>query len=456
MKILLVCPKFSDHIPVGHPEDMDGGTSGITPLALYILAALTREDVDVSIVNENMGQMDFSEEVDLVGIHVMEHLAPRAKEIARRYRKRGVKVVMGGFYPTLIPDEAMEESDAIVVGEAEGIWGDLIRDFKAGKLQRVYKRDSYVDMRDVPIIRKRNIPNGHSLYQVETGRGCPNRCEYCSVTSFHGNRHRVRPIEDVIEQIQEIDSDLVSFVDDNIVGNVNYATELFGALRPLRKLWSAQCSINIAKSDALLRLAADSGCYLLVIGFESLRSEAMRELNKSWAEPDTYAAFVQKIHDAGISIIGTFMFGLDHDDKEVFEQTVSFCIENNIEYPDFHILRPFRGTRLGTRLLREGRVKKSDLEEVTTSKAHFDPLQMSRLELEEGWLWSWREVYSKKGMKNRLSHILPNSSLFNKRTRSPADNKTGPWKRGFTREDLIILLNMNTHYYFNEPKGFVR
>ena len=449
MKVLLVCPKFYDNnIPLGFPEDMVKDISVHTPLALYILAALTPEDIDVGIVNENMKEIDFSEEVDLVGIHVMECQAPRAKEIARRYREKGVKVVMGGFYPTLIPSEALKACDTIVVGEAEGVWTDLIRDFRAERLQKVYKRDSYVDMKDVPIIRKRDIPEGHTLYQVETSRGCPNRCEYCSVTSFHGNRHRVRPIEDVIEQIRAIDTSMVTFMDDNIIGNVSYATELFKELRPLRKLWSGQSSINIAKSDELLRLAADSGCYWLLIGFETLESEGMKELNKSWAKPDTYPVLVKKIHDAGIAIIGTFMFGLDHHDKAVFERTVSFCIENNIEYPVFSILRPDRGTRLRDRFIREGRVNRSDPESSTTNKAHFDPLQMSRLELEQGCLWSRREVYSKKAMKNRLSHILPKSSLFNKRTRFPIDKEKGLWKRGFTKEDLIILMNMSTYYYF--------
>ena len=414
MKIALVSlvdPKFPGGF-VPNMIDKNKKQMSYTPLALYLLAALTPGDIELTIVDENKESIDFERPTDLVGLHVMEPHAPRAREIAAQYRERGIKVVMGGFYPTLVPEEALEHCDAIVVGEAENVWGQLIRDFKGGTLQRIYRSPAFVDMKDIPIIRREVIPEGHEFFSVETTRGCPHRCEYCSVTNFYRNSYRNRPIEHVLEQIGEIEGNAIFFTDDNIISNRRYAKKLFGRLTGLGKYWIAQSSINIAKSDELLELAAESGCIQLMIGFETLRDEGMREINKKWMDPEEYPSLIKKIHDVGIAIMGFFIFGLDHDDNGVFERTVSFCIENNIEVPEFFILRPYRGTPLTERLIKENRVRREGLEEMATGKASYDPLQMSRQELERGYKWAWKEVYSKQAMRKRLSHVLKKGTSY--------------------------------------------
>lgn len=441
MRIALICPEFPDDY-VDYKTKKYSDIMIHTPLSLYLLAALTPGDVDIEILDENREEIDFDQPADLVGITVMEQAAPRAKEIARIYQDRGIKTVMGGFYPTLIPEEAIRHCDSIVVGEAETVWRRLIQDFKVGNLQRIYKSDSFIDMREIPIIRREVIPEGHRFYHVETTRGCPYRCEFCCVTTFYGNHYRNRPVEHVLEQISEIDDTQIMFVDDNIVSNPKYARGLFERLAALRKLWFSQCSINIAKSDELVGLAADSGCYMLFIGFETLQEAGMREINKKRVNPETYPALIKRIHDAGIMIEGSFIFGLDHDDKSVFERTVAFCLENSIEAPEFFILRPHRGTRLGQRLIKENRVRARDLESVTTSKVHFDPLQMSRQELEEGYKWAWKQVYSKQAIKKRLSHILPKSTMFKQGPKASSDLKFNLEGMRLTKEDFVIGWNM--------------
>lgn len=445
MKLTLICPRFPDDYIFYRVKEYSDILVH-TPLSLYLLAALSPEDVDLRIIDENREEIDFDHPTDLVGITVMEPVAPRAKEIARMYRERGAKVVMGGFYPTLAPQEALKHCDCIVVREAETLWGWLIQDFKKGNLQKIYRTESLIDMARIPIIRREIIPQGHRFYHVETTRGCPHQCEYCSVTSFYGNRFRSRPIEHVLEQISEIDETQIVFMDDNIVANRNYARELFKRLASFRKLWFSQASINIAKSDELLSLAAQSGCYLLFIGFETLHDQGMREIKKSWADPESYPALIKKIHDAGIMIIGSFIFGLDHDDRDVFERTVRFCIDHKIELPEFFILRPHQGTPLGRRLVHENRVEPGDLASITTGKVSFDPSRMSRQELEEGYRWAWKEVYSKRAMKARLSHLFSKSELL-MRNPQPASKPTFNLQgRSFGKEDTIIGLNMAIHY----------
>ena len=441
MKITLICPEFpDDYKDYGLKQYSDHVVH--TPLSLYILSALGPGDADITIVDENRKEIDFDQPADLVGITVMEAAAPRAKEIARMYQDRGIKVVMGGFYPTLIPEEALKHCDSIVVGEAEALWQKLVRDFRKGNLQKIYRSDSFIDMAEIPIIRREVIPEGHHFYHIETTRGCPHRCEYCSVSSFYGNRYRNRPIEHVLEQIREIDETHIMFVDDNIVSNVKYAKELFQRIAPYRKLWFSQCSINIARSDELLALAADSGCYMLFVGFETLQDAGIRELNKGWCDPKSYPALIKKIHDAGIMIEGSFIFGLDHDDEGVFERTVAFCLENNIEVPEFFVLRPHRGTKLGQRLIRENRVTERDLESIPTNKVCFEPLQMSRRELQEGYRWASRQVYSKQAIKKRLSHILPKSRLSPWQPKASSEPTFNLQGRSLTKEDFVIYWNM--------------
>ena len=234
----------------------------IPPLGLAMVAALTPPEVEVSLTDENVTVIDFQKETDLVGITALTVTALRAYEIADKFRAKGAKVVLGGIHPSALPEEASQHADAVVIGEAEGIWPNLIEDFKANKLQRVYKQVKRPSLLNLPIPRRDLFAEGayYITNTLSTTRGCPYACSFCSVTSFFGHTYRCRPVEEVLKEIETLNQrKLIGFVDDNVVGNPKFAKELFRALIPYKVKWGAQASVTIARDDELLKLAAASG-----------------------------------------------------------------------------------------------------------------------------------------------------------------------------------------------------
>jgi radical SAM superfamily enzyme YgiQ (UPF0313 family) len=255
----------------------------LPPLGLAIVAALTPPDIEVSLTDENVSAIDFEKETDLVGITALTITAQRAYEIADTFRARGVKVVLGGIHPSILPEEASQHADAVVIGEAEGIWPGLIEDFRSNKLQRVYRQNERPSMLNLPIPRRDLFANGAYLVRntIFTTRGCPYSCAFCTVTSFFGHTYRCRPVEEVIKEIETLNKKkLVVFLDDNIVGNPKFAKELFRALIPHKIKWVGQASVTIARDDELLKLAAASGCIDLFVGFESLSPASLTAVGK--------------------------------------------------------------------------------------------------------------------------------------------------------------------------------
>ncbi len=375
------------------------------PLSLGILASLTPRDWEVKIIDESVEPVDFSEPVNLVGITSITAVAPRAYALARRFRELGAKVVLGGIHPSAVPEEAARHADAVVIGEAENVWPGLLDDFKKGRLRRYYSSKERPNLDNLPVPR-RDLYNARkylTLSTVQTSRGCPYGCSFCSVTRFFGRTYRMRPVTDVLREVEELGERLVLFVDDNIIGNPQRAKELFRALIPSRIKWLGQSSLNIASQPELLSLAARSGCIGLFIGFESLVSGNLRKIGKAMInKADKFLEMIMRIHDHGIGIEGAFIFGFDDDDLDVFKRTVEFAQKAKLAAAQFGILTPFPGTALREKLLGEGRVIESDWAKYTISNVVFEPLQMSREALQNGFNWAYREFYSYRSIASRL------------------------------------------------------
>lgn len=380
------------------------GKAGFVRLSLPTLAGLTPKQWDVEIIDARVKTVDYDAKADLVGITGLTSEMPSAYEIADNFRKKGVKVVMGGVHVSALPEEALEHADAVVVGEAELVWAGLLEDLEKGELKKIYKAERLCDMKNMAVPERRLFDRsmyGSGFNTLQATRGCPFNCDYCAVTAFFGNDFRVRPVEEVIEEIRGFDSTEFFFMDDNIVGRPKYAKELFERLIPLGVKWGSQASITMAKDPELLRLYARSGGNYAFIGFESLSQKNLDNMRKGWNTAKGYKEAIKRIHDAGINIIGSFVFGLDEDDKTVFKNTFDFIMETNIDAAQFHILTPLPGTVTYKTLQKEGRIIDRDWGKYHTGEVVFQPRGMTVEELQNGYYWIFRQTYSVKNILKR-------------------------------------------------------
>ncbi|MEO8678343.1 MAG: radical SAM protein [Vicinamibacterales bacterium] len=330
------------------------------PLAPATLAGLTPRDRDTSIrfFDDRTEDIPFDEPADLVALSVETYTAKRAYQIASEYRRRGVPVVMGGFHPTLVPEEASQHAESIVIGEAEGLWPKVIEDFRAGRLQRSYRQGARPALAGVRPDRsifagKRYLPVG----LVEAGRGCHFRCEFCAVQSYFSNTQTRRPAEEIIEEIRRIKKPLVFFVDDNITSNMDQAKEFFRRLIPLKIRWVSQASINAAHDEEFLRLIKASGCQGLLIGFESLNPDNLRKMRKSFnTMHGGYERALENLKRHEMPLYVTFILGYDEDHGDTLRETLAFAERHRFYIVAFNHLTPFPGTPLYDRLEREGRL----------------------------------------------------------------------------------------------------
>lgn len=406
MKLLLVAP-------VAKSKFLGRGFAFNLPfLSLPIISTYTPVDVKVTIIDERVEEIDYNVFYDLVGITLMTPLAPRAYEIADEFRKRGVTVVMGGMHVNARPEEVLEHSDAIVIGEAEQVWPQLIDDFKKGTLKRIYKLDGYTNL-DTLIPMKRDLLNKNKYVPVEfleTTRGCPFGCHFCSVTKFFGGKYRTRSVDDVVKEIATLKpstsrfsiKNVVFFVDDNIIGDRNHARELFEKIKPYKLNWLGQASMNLAKDDQLLSLARESGCMGLLIGFESLSDEVLKDVGKKPNVTAEYLSAIRKIQSYKIGIMGSFMFGFDQDDETVFNRYWEFIRQSGLEAVYLGIMTPYPGTRFFDELDKEGRIFDYDWCNYDTSHVVFHPKQMSSEKLSRGYQWAFRKTYSFYSIFKRL------------------------------------------------------
>jgi len=413
MKILLISPTWKKEAKIKRMGR--NRIFKVPPHNLLIVSALTPKDIEVEIIDENIEEIDFDKKADLVGITTMTASSPRAYEIADTFRERGIPVIFGGIHATVLPEETAQHADAVVIGEAEGLWEKLIEDFKKGgkqALDKFYKSSQRPDPVKIPIPRRELIKDkGYLLSRfLQLTRGCPFDCSFCSVSKFFGKKYRFRPIKKVIEEIRgmigkPLKTRFLGFLDDNIVGNINYARELFKALIPYKLLWIGQSSINIAQHGDVLQLAAASGCKGLFIGFESISESSLREANKSQNKIKFYERAIKKIHQFGISIEGAFIFGFDHDDKSIFKKTVQFIERVKLDAVQFSILTPLPGTRLYEKLEKEDRIIDRNWSNYDLAHVVFQPKLMTPQELKQGFDWAYQRIYRLSSIFKRLSGL---------------------------------------------------
>jgi radical SAM superfamily enzyme YgiQ (UPF0313 family) len=404
LKIRLIDPAY-EHSYISHSQKVIKNI-WFAHLTLTTLAALTPPDIEVKITDENVEPIDFEEDVDLVGVTGMVMHAPRAYQIAELFSQRGIPVVMGGPHASSRPLEAKEHVDAVVIGEAENVWKGLIEDLKNGHLKPFYKADAYCSMKGIPPPRLDLLHKDAymTINCVQTTRGCPHQCDFCYVTHFFGKTYRCRPVNEVIEEVKRLEGDFLVFIDDNITGSRHYAKELFTQLKPLKKKWASQASMTLTRDPELLKLAAESGCVSLFIGVESLSSENLKDVNKTFNRAHQFEEAMKALHDHDIMILAGFIFGLEHDDESVFERTLRFCERNRIELPSFFILTPLPGTPLFQRMESEGRLLHKDWAKYNGATVVFKPKLMTEETLQRGFHWVCKEGYSWGSIIKRVFH----------------------------------------------------
>jgi len=374
------------------------------PLSLTTLAALTPDEPDVEyrLVDESVDPVPLDARADLVGISVITGTARRAYALADHFRGRGIPVVLGGVHVTAMPEEAQRYADAVVIGMSEHTWPRLIRDFRAGALQAVYSeeepRSGLAEGLPTPRWELHRRSGYMSPYTVQFTRGCTHACDFCMVPVVW-RRFQRRPVGDIIRDIRAVPSKRFAVSDVSPFEDEEWAKELLTAMIPLRKKWGALATTRITDDPELFDLLVRAGCSFLLIGFESVEQQALTDIAKGFNRPVDYETLMRRLHEAHIVVQGTFVFGFDHDTRDVFPRTVDRIHELAIDIPRYSIYTPYPGTRLFQRLEEEGRILSYDWGDYDTMHVVFRPRQMSPVELYEGFRWAYRETF-------RVSRIL--------------------------------------------------
>jgi radical SAM superfamily enzyme YgiQ (UPF0313 family) len=404
MKIALISPKGPLY---RHRGGIFGKSLRYQPLTLTTLAALVPADLAPSfiMVDEGIGDVPDDLDADIVGMTVITGTAPRAYELAARFRSRGIPVVLGGPHVTLMPDEAQAHADAICTGYAEETWPELLRDFAAGRMERRYEQGADFNLADPPFARRDLFDRRKFLTQAvfEATRACAHGCEFCVSPAAWGRRQFQKPVGHVVEDIRRVGARRILFIDLNLISDRAYARELFTALIPLKVRWFGLATSLVGRDPELMELMARSGCTGLLIGFETISRANLKSVRKGFNAPELYAALIEDLHRLGISIQGCFVFGNDGDTEATFAETVDFVLDTGIDLPRFAMLTPFPGTPLFARLEREGRILTRDWELYDGQHAVFQPKNMSIAALEAGHEKAWRSVYSWTAMARRVA-----------------------------------------------------
>lgn len=379
----------------------------LPPLTLATLAGLTPPEVEVEAVDDRIETIDYDAPRDLVGISVKTFTARRAYQIAAEFRKRGVPVVLGGHHPTLLPDEAREHGDAVVLGEAEGLWAEVLHDAARHQLKPVYQNPVTLPFANIRVNHavlagKKYLP----IAMLETTRGCPFACNFCSVTTFFGRGFRHRPPEEVVAEIAQAKQAAYFFVDDNIVADREAAKALFRALIPLKIRWLSQASLTMTKDRELMRLMRESGCAGVLVGMESITKGNLKQINKSWNTVGIgYDEALKIARDHGIAIVGSFILGMDEDSPETLAELLEFTIRQRFFAVLFNLLTPYPGTELYESFLQEGRLSKPRWwldEAYTYGMPVFEPRGISAAELARTRMAMYREFYGLASIARRL------------------------------------------------------
>lgn len=387
------------------------------PLGLATLAAYLPRDTYINLQDEHVETLDLNDDPDIVVIQAYITSAKRAYAIADHYRKKGAYVAMGGLHVTSLPDEAKLHADTIFLGPGEDTWPAFLKDYAAGMPKKLY-RSTVRSLIGIPPVR-RDLIKRH-LYLVPNSivvsRGCPHTCDFCyKVAFFEGGRgFYTQQVDQALAEIERLPGRHLYFLDDHLFGDPRFASALFDGMKGMNRLWQAAGTVKSSLSPRLLEKAAECGLRSLFVGFETLNPANLLEQNKYQNLNRDYAAAIRRIHDCGIMINGSFVFGMDDDDETVFERTVEWAVENGIETATFHILTPYPGTALYQRIQSQSRMLSDDWDLFDTRHVVFKPAKISPETLEAGYWrayeqfykWSsiWAGARSKPTLKGRLRH----------------------------------------------------
>lgn len=375
-------------------------------LAHPLLSALLPEGWSSEICLEVIEEIPWDTDCDVIGIGGVGHAANRAKDIAIEFKKRGKIVFMGGPMVSLIPDVAIEYCDSVMIGDSEETIQQLCRDIENGCLQKFYEKPLTALSFPRPkyeLVLNKKIGN---FLPVQAGRGCPNTCKFCTIACLFKGRYIRRSIDEVmrdIKYVKELGFKEFLLVDDNIVSDPQYMLELCKQIKPLKMRWMSQCAIQIADNDELLKAVAESGCYVLSFGLESIQKEAMRNINKPWANPDDYLRVIKKVNDAGIEVASEMIIGLDTDTVQSLDDTIAFIKNSNIIAPKFYCYTPIPGTPLNKEMNALGRIEDQNILEYKPSKSVLATPHFTADEVTEQYWRVYKELYS---MKNILSRTI--------------------------------------------------
>ncbi len=393
-------------------------------LSIMTIAALTPREIEISYIDENFEDIDYNKGYDIVGITAMTQEALHAYNVAAEFRKRGVYVVMGGIHASVMPEEAARFVDTVIIGEAERLWPQFLSDYESNCERKFYYSDDKVPvdltMSPIPrydLLHKKNYFMDPHLYYnmvpIQTSRGCPHDCQFCLVTKIYGNRFRTKTMAQIESEIIEIKKyfpgKILLFSDDNLFVNKKHSRELLTLLKRLNIRWWAQSDIGIGDDDELLTMAYESGCLTLLIGLESINPENLKTMNKSswkYRQLVNYGRNIDNIQKHGIIVFGSFIFGLDNDDKRVFKNVVTFMDEHNIT-GQLTIATPLPGSRLFKRLHDEQRMLAQEpfWDRCTFLDVLFKPKNLTVEDLEEGFLWAYSQVFNKDSFDKRSNYL---------------------------------------------------
>ncbi len=385
----------------------------IPEIALGIIAALTPQNFDVQVIEEETSDVNFDTDCSLIGISCMTANSSRAYDIGDEFKKRGKTVVLGGIHPTIKPDEALKHGDSVVIGEAEGAWDELLKDYMNNQLKPKYN-GGHPELKDYPC-PKRQKEKGIRLFDVVpvlTTKGCPYKCSFCSVHNIFGNKIRHMPIDKVVDYIISSEGKNFLFVDDNIMGYPKYAKELFKKIAPLKINWVGQSSISFAKDFELMQLARDSGCKGLFFGLETVSKTQLKNFRKNFTKIEQIEEAVKKIKDMGILFQASLVFGFDDDTENVFDETLEFLLKNNISSAAINILTPYPGTQIYEDFKKEGRILTEDWKYYDTTNVVYKPKNIPPEKLAEEYQRVKKEFYSFGSIIKRLPSNLKHPLLY--------------------------------------------
>ena len=377
-------------------------------LALPLLAALTPDDFEVELCYETIEDVPFDTDAELIGISSMGHAVMRTIDIANKFRELGKTVILGGYMVSLMPEEAKKYCDSVMIGDAEETWGQMIEDYRNGTLKKVYQKKLTKLETPLPryeLVLKKRIGN---FLPVQAGRGCPKTCSFCSIYCLYRGQYLRREIPDVIrdiKRVKELGFKQFLLLDDNLFSNRDYAFALCSEIKKLRMHWMTQCSIDISKDEELLKVVAESGCYVLSFGLESISRESLLGMQKGWAHPDQYSEQLKIIRKYGIDVSTEMVVGAEGDTLESIRDTAKFIEDNKITVPRFYILTPIPGTQFYDEMKEQNRIYNTDMYSYNACEAVHIPKNMTPEELTKAYWELYNEVYSYRSILKRTIFV---------------------------------------------------